>query len=175
MLEDKLDDDEQVRDTVVLNSKMIDSSPNEMYITSEKLLFGPHNVKRSDIVNIELVEDSRTDYKSIGVILTHSVLGIMIAYTILSSIALSFLIVGITSMMGYGVVRMLKNKPFGYVSLETEDAEYRFGIQTPLDAARLFSKVYDNLDKELTHEAFQTSEESNIKPPRNLSKSVESE
>lgn len=174
MLENKLDEDEQIKETVVLNSKMIDSSPNEMYITSRKLLFGSHNVKRSEIVDIELVEDSRVDHKSVGLIITHTVLGIIIAYTIFSSIALSFLVVGITTLMGYGVVRMLKNRPFGYVSLETEEAEYRFGIQSPLDAARLFSEVYEDMEEEFTHEAFQISGESGIEN-KNLSKSVESE
>lgn len=155
MIEEELTESENIEETVVINSKMIDSQPSNMYITSQRIFFGSHEIQRSEIVDISLIEDKRRDYKSIGVIMTNFTMGIILAYTISASIMISLLIIGIVTLIGYGLVRMLRNNPFGYVSLETQEAEYRFGISDPVGAARLFGKVYENLDEEFTHEAFQ--------------------
>lgn len=159
MVEQKLEDGEVIEETVVIDSKMIDSHPANMYISSDRLFFGPHEVNRSEIEDIQLIKDERNDYKSVGLILTHTTLGMILAYTISLQILLSMLIVGLTTLVGYGVVRLLRHNPFGYVELETEEAEYRFGLSGPIDAARLFSEVYQDIDKEFTHEAFKISGE----------------
>lgn len=178
MVEQKLEDGEVIEETVVVDSKMIDSHPTNMYISSDRLFFGPHEVSRSEIEDIQLIEDKRNDYKSAGLVLTHTTLGLILAYTISLQILLSMLLVGLTTLVGYGVVRLLRHSPFGYVELETTDAEYRFGVSDPIDAARLFSQIYQDIDREFTHEAFKISEntDSTKDGKREIAtKSVESE
>ena len=158
MVEEKLEEDEVIEETVVMDTKMIDSYPANMYVTSDRMFFGPHEISRRDIQDIQLIEDSRTDYKSVGLILTHTILGLILAYSLHIQIVLSMLVVGLATLVGYGVIRLLRSSAFGYVKLETEEAEYRFGLSGPIDAARLFSEIYEDIDREFTHEAFKMSE-----------------
>lgn len=159
MEEEKIDE-ENIEATIATQSKMLGSGPARMYVTEDKVMLGENEIERSKIRNIEMIEDERLDYRSIGVIFLNTIIGVFLAYSVTAIVPFFALIVGFSALAGYMVVRLTRDKPYGYVSLDTDKAEYRFGIADPISSAELFGIIYSDLDKELTHDAFLTSRQS---------------
>ena len=149
-------DVENPESIIATQSKILGSGPARMYLTEDKVILGDDEINRSDINDLEMIEDDRIDYRSVGVILLNSVIGVFLAYSATTIIPFFLLIVGISSFAGYAVVKVTRDKPYGYVSLDTEEAEYRFGIADPISAAEFFGAIYSDLDKDLTHSTFLT-------------------
>lgn len=153
-------DVENPESMIATQSKMLGSGPARMYITEDEVILGDNEIKRSEIEDIEMVDDDRIDYRSVSVILLNSIIGVFLAYSVTTFVPFFLLIVGMSSFAGYAVVKVTRDKPYGYVSLDTEKAEYRFGVADPISAAELFGTIYSDLDKELTHDSFLTESQS---------------
>lgn len=151
---------EDAEAVIATQSKMLGSGPARMYVTEDKIILGDNEIERSQIKDIRMIEDERVDYRSAGVILLNTIIGVFLAYSITAILPFFALIVGFSALSGYMVVRVTREKPYGYVSLDTEKAEYRFGLADPISAAELFGIIYSDLDKELTHDAFLTAKQS---------------
>lgn len=155
-----MEEKEDAEAVIATQSKMLGSGPARMYVTENKILLGDNDIERSQVKDIRMIEDDRVDYRSAGVILLNAVIGVFLAYSITAILPFFALIVGFSALAGYMVVRVTREKPYGYVSLDTEEAEYRFGLADPISAAELFGIIYSDLDKELTHDAFLTAKQS---------------
>jgi hypothetical protein len=147
-----MEDKENVEKIIASQSKMLGSRPAKLYLTENEVIIGNQKIEKKNIEDLKMIEDKRTDYRSIGVILMNTLIGILFSYTLTSYIPLSALIIGLSSLLGYLVVRFVREEPYGYVSLETDKAEYRFGIADPISAAEFFGSIYEDMEKELTPE-----------------------
>lgn len=144
-----------VSEVIKLQSKMIASTTGSLYITEDRLFFGSHQVERDNIDEINIIQDTRVDKTAVAVIAVNFVSGSILSYILFDSVYTFLLMCFLTLLLGYGLVKFVRDTPHSYVSLETEDAEYRFGTATPVDTARLFSKVYQSLDKDLNYDSFE--------------------
>lgn len=148
-------EDEEIESIITIDSKMIASKPSRMYITEENLIFGNDIVNRDKVVDINRITDNRWDKIGLSIILTNSIAGAILAYSIASGIVISVLITFLSGLLGYLVLRLVRDNPYSYISLETKNEEYQFGVLTPVDMAELFGAVYQNLDKEMTYESMR--------------------
>jgi hypothetical protein len=158
-----MDEKEEINNIVASQSKMLGSRPAKLYLTDNKIIIGEQEIEKNQIKNLQMIEDNRTDYRSVGVILMNTIIGMFLAYSLTTYLPISILVVGLSSLLGYLVVRFVRKKPYGYVSLETDKAEYRFGIADPISAAEFFGDVYNHMDKDLEPKNFAPDKISNDK------------
>lgn len=148
-------EDEDIESIITIDSKMIASKPSRMYITKEHLIFGTDIVDRDKVTDINRITDDRWDKIGLSIILTNTIAGAILAYSLMVGIVFSVLITLLSGLLGYFILRLVRENPYAYISLETENEEYQFGVLTPVDMAELFGAVYQNLDKEMTYESMK--------------------
>lgn len=141
-----------INKTITLKSGIIGSKPDKMYVTDDFLLFGSTKVKLENIKNIQRVEDDRTDLIKYGILSSNTISGLIVGYTLINN-PLNIILFGILGfIIGYIIIRTLRDKPVMYVQLETNESTYKFGLSTLFDASELFMTINENTDINLSYD-----------------------
>lgn len=125
-------------------------------LKDNKIDFGDRSVSLDDVTDIQVIEKETVDYASIVIILLNTLSGILLAYLSATNPITMSVVVGLSALLGYIVVKITYSEPYRYVSIETDDAAYHFGVADPISLANLFATVYKHLDKDLTYEDFNS-------------------
>jgi hypothetical protein len=131
---------------------MVGSAPDEMYITDDKLIFGSHEIYIDDVEDIEVTSHENRDWIALGIVSSNTITGTILSYTITSDLLIIAPIVILSTLLGISVVKIVNQKPFAFVSMETQRTEYRFGIRNQFDMATLFAIVKGDFEDEVNQE-----------------------
>jgi hypothetical protein len=131
---------------------MVGSAPDKMYITDDKLIFGSHEIYIDDVEDIEVTSHENRDWIALGIVSSNTITGTVLSYTITSDPLIIAPIVTLSTLLGISVVKIVNQKPFAFVSMETQRTEYRFGIRNQFDMATLFAIVKGDFEDEMNQE-----------------------
>lgn len=131
---------------------MVGSAPDEMYITDDKLIFGSHEIYIDDVEDIEVTSHENRDWIALGIVSSNTITGTILSYTITSDPLIIAPIIILSTLLGISVVKIVNEKPFAFVSMETQRTEYRFGIRNQFDMATLFAIVKGDFEDEMNQE-----------------------
>jgi hypothetical protein len=165
---DLMNDD--IQSVITLQSPLVGSAPDEMYITEDKLIFGSHEVYIDDVTEIEVVEHDETDWVAIGTVSANTITGSVLAYTITTDPAVAIPIITAATFLGILIVRYTNDRPFAFVSMKTTKTEYQFGVRNQFDLATLFATVKGDFDDEMSEEYILDDNENDISQEKNLEK-----
>lgn len=141
-----------VQSVITLQSPMVGSAPDEMYITDDKLIFGSHEVYIDDVKDIEVTSHEKRDWIALGIVSSNTVTGAILSYTITTDPLIIAPITILATLLGISVVKIVNEKPFAFVSMETHKTEYRFGISNQFDMATLFATIKGDFEDEMNQE-----------------------
>lgn len=144
--------EENIQSVITLQSPMVGSAPDEMYITDDKLIFGSHEIYIDDVEDIEVTSHENRDWIALGIVSSNTITGTILSYTITSDLLIIAPIVILSTLLGISVVKIVNQKPFAFVSMETQRTEYRFGIRNQFDMATLFAIVKGDFEDEMNQE-----------------------
>lgn len=144
--------EENIQSVITLQSPMVGSAPDEMYITDDKLIFGSHEIYIDDVEDIEVTSHENRDWIALGIVSSNTITGTILSYTITSDLLIIAPIVILSTLLGISVVKIVNQKPFAFVSMETQRTEYRFGIRNQFDMATLFAIVKGDFEDEVNQE-----------------------
>lgn len=151
-------DKQDVEKTINLRSKLIGSKDDIMYITDDFLLLGSSKIKISEIQNIQRSKESDNfDIIYTSIIITNIISSTVLALTLTTNIIYVTLMSLMGLLIGYMIANKLQTKPAMYLTIETENSQYEFGVSTLLDAGNLFATINEQTDIELTYNNFVVS------------------
>lgn len=151
-------DKQDVVKTINLRSKLIGSEDDIMYITDDFLLLGSSKIKISEIQNIQRSKESDNfDIIYTSIIITNIISSTILALTLTTNIIYVTLMSLMGLLIGYMIANKLQTKPAMYLTIETENSQYEFGVSTLLDAGNLFATINEQTDIELTYNNFVVS------------------
>lgn len=151
-------DKQDVEKTINLRSKIIGSKDDIMYVTDEFLLLGSSKIKISEIQNIQRSKES-DDFDIIytSIIITNIISSTILALTLTTNIIYIILMSLMGLLIGYMIANKLQTKPAMYLTIETENSQYEFGVSTLLDVGNLFATINEQTDIDLTYKNFVVS------------------
>lgn len=161
---------DDIQSVITLQSPLVGSAPDEMYITEDKLIFGSHEVYIDDVTEIEVVEHDETDWVAIGTVSANTITGSVLAYTITTDPAVAIPIITAATFLGILIVRYTNDRPFAFVSMKTTKTEYQFGVRNQFDLATLFATVKGDFEDEMSEEYILDDNENDISQEKNLEK-----
>lgn len=145
---------EKVEQVVTLQSGKLGDAPDSLYVTDSSIVFGAHSVPMDTIENLQFIEHKPRDWLAIGCVSIHAITGGILASTLISEMLVVASFSLFAAIFGWFLVQLVRPSPYAYVSLETTDTEYIFGVSSSLDAASLFGAVAPHLENELSHRNF---------------------
>lgn len=164
-----------VQSVITLQSPMVGSAPDEMYIMDDKLIFGSHEVYIDDVIDIEVTTHKKRDWIALGIVSSNTITGAILSYTITPDPLVIAPVTILATLLGISVVKIVNEKPFAFVSMETNKTEYRFGISNQFDMATLFATIKGDFEDEMNQEYILNQEEDDNKEKNKQQKDTQLE